>query len=470
MPYIKYTDAQKAAYYARKAQTFAKQANYKKYQRYASKSKYFRGSGQYYAPTRFGRSYTRGRGGYKIPKNFFNAQQVGGTLGGAVGGLLGSMVAPGIGTQIGTTLGERVGKGAGQMFKKVTGWGDYSVKENSLLYPDRIVPSFGPDTIRVKKREFIANINATTAFNNNIFAVNPGDFTTFPWLSNIAHNYDQYRFNGLIFQFVSTASDAIASTTNLGLGQVCLATDYNAADAGFVNMPQMLGTMFSNSGKPSQDILHAIECASPDTPQKLYYVRSGEPPEGTDIRLYDMCTFQIATENMQADYVGMGQLWVTYDVTFCKSVQNNQLGLDLNTDQWSITSADGSNPFGASTSNRTLRNHSNLGTTLDNQNIYFPEFLESGYYLIVYSARGASTSLTAPLVATGTNCTLISSFANNTANTITNIGTTATQGIITLIVRIDARDASITITAGALPGTPTFADLIITQVNGELYI
>lgn len=437
----KYTDKQKAAYYKKK---YAQAS--------AMGPRRLSGHGKY----RIGRQYVRGRGAYRVPRDFFSAPKVGSAL----GQYLGNAIAPGIGGNVGGALGNL----GGSLFRQITGWGDYTVKENSLVYPDKIVPSFGDDSIRVKKREYIMDINATSAFNNNHLPVNPGLSDTFPWLSSIANNYEQYRWNGLVFQFVSTSSDAIASTTDLGLGQVVLASDYNSADAPFVNLPQMLGTMFSNSGKPSENIMHAIECAPTDTASKLYYVRSGDIPEGTDIRLYDMLSFQLATQNMPSDYTGMGQLWVSYDITLCKSIQNNQLGFDLNTDLYRMTAPTDSEVLATA----TIQEHSNLGTTIESgTTIVFPPAISSGYYLINYSVVGNSTALVTPAL-TPTNCTFIS-FPWGAGSVQTNSATTSIRFILNGIVRIDDRDAKIAFGTATLPASPTAGNLLITQVNGELF-
>lgn len=403
-----------------------------------------------------------GNGKYRV----FDAPELGSNLGNALGSVVGGAIAPGIGSAFGGQVGGYLGKALGQGFRSLTGFGEYTIHENTVLYPDRVVPSFGDDSIRVRKREYIADINATQAFSNNFFAINPGLSDSFPWLSSIANNYEQYHFNGLVFQFVSTSSDAIASTTDLGLGQVVLATDYNAADAAYVNLPQMLGTMFSNSGKPSENIMHAIECAPAEQAQKLYYVRSGDHPEGTDIRMYDIGSFQLATQNMPADYTGMGQLWVSYDITLCKSVQNNQLGFDLNTDKYILTApAVTTAYFGTS---RALAEHSNLGTTVNGTTISFPPTLSSGYYLIIWAVYGDSTAVVSPTVAT-TNCTSVSAWNNDTATTVSNSGSTSTRLISGRIVRLDARDANLVFSVGTLPANATFGDLLITQINGEIF-
>lgn len=435
-----------------------------------------RGQGRYHM---VGRPYIRGQGGYfsdlfrKIPRNFFNARDLGSKLGAMGGKALGDAIAPGIGGSAGSTLGSALGGNLGAMFKNITGFGSYNVKSNTLMpNQSQVVPSFGDDSIRVKKREFVSYINATTAFNNNSFPVNPGLSDSFPWLSAIANNYEQYRWNGLIFEFVSTSSDAIASTTNLGLGQVIMASDYNSADDAFQNAPQMLGSMFSNSGKPSENILHAVECAPTDVANKLFYIRSGDTPTHTDIRLYDMLNFQIATQNMPANYTGMGQLWVSYDITLCKSVQNNQLGFDLNTDKYIIPSWTNGNPLGPTGGTLVPEEHSNLGTVVTPKQIAFPVDLTSGYYLINIGWQGNNASVSFPTT-TGTGCTKVTAWSNDTAVDFVSPNTVTSQKLSYMAVwRIDTRDAAIDFSSdGTLPvfvaNTP--ADLLITQVNGELF-
>lgn len=428
-----------------------------------------------------GRPYVRGKGAYRIPG--FNAPKFGGALGSMGGMAIGNMIAPGIGGEVGSTLGGKIGSFLGNKFRELTGFGDYQIKANSLLYPDAALPSFGPDTIRVKKREYITDvvIGAGGDFVNNSFPINPGLSETFPWLSAIANNYEQYRWNGLIFEYVSTSATAFSSTGDIRLGTVCLASDYNALDPAYVNMPQMLSTMFSNSNKPSECIQHAVECAPSDVASKLYYVRSGDNPFGSDLRLYDMLSFQVGTEGIPGNQLDrIGQLWVNYDITFCKSVQNNQIGFDLNTDYWRITTFSAANYFGAANEDRTLMLGSNLGTTLTNDEIIFPPTLSSGYYLINIVWLGASTAVTNPTVAAesidgAATMTAMAGWVNG-SDTWTHTqggstaGATSTRLIYTAIWRINMRDAALSFSAGTLPGTPDSATVYITQVNGEIFL
>lgn len=420
-----------------------------------TQAKRISGHGDY----RIGRTYMRGRGGYwSDTYNRVRGATKGWApaAGGFLGGVAGDAIAPGIGGAVGASIG----RAAGGAYSKITGWGDYTVRENSLMKGGEIVPSFGEDTIRVRKRECIAHINATASFNNNVFPINPGLSEVFPWLSAIAQNYEQYRFNGLVFQFKSTSSDAIASTTNLGLGQVILATDYNADSDPFVNDLQMLGSMFCNSDKPSRDVLHAIECSPSETAQKLFYVRSGDIPSGTDARLYDLGVFQLATLNMGADYTGMGQLWVTYDITFCKSVMNNQLGYSINTDQYTLTGVSNAVPLG--TAQAELAG-SNLGCSFSGgTTVLFPPTLESGYYLVNWTTVG-NTPAVVTYTPTVTNCTVI------VKQVVSNNGDTTQRLMTEMVIRIDDRDASFGFAACNLPTTGTNGLITITQVNGDMF-
>lgn len=362
-------------------------------------------------------------------------------------------------------IGSRLGEMAGSLYKRLTGNGNYEIVSNSVLYPDQLIPSFGEDSIRIKKREFIANIDSSILFSNSSFNLNPGIAATFPWLAGIAQNYEQYHFNGLVFQLVSTCSDSISLTTNLGLGSVAVATDYDASDSPFVNMVQALSTMYSNTAKPSEDVMHAVECAPDQQAQKLYYVRSGAIPDNTDIRLYDLGNFQVCVERCPAVYTGMMQLWVSYDVTLCKSIAGAQVGSSILTDQYSLVTPSSANPFGSS---RSLKFQSTLGSTISGTTFSFPKYVGSGCYLVLWRCFGLSTAVTIPSVVF-TNCTRLQVFLNDTVVDVNNSGTTTGSMILGFIVRIDSANATFAFTGGVYPLPTTTGDLIVTQINNEPY-
>lgn len=364
-------------------------------------------------------------------------------------------------------VGEVLGGMGGTLFNKITGMGRYTIKKNTLMYPEQIAPSFGEDSIRVKKREFITLIDASTSFSNNVFNINPGLSSTFPWLSNIASNYEQYRFNGLIFQLISTSGDT-TSSTNLGLGSVAMCTDYDAADSPFSTMVQGLGASYSNCIKPSEDAIHGVECAPDSLPQKLYYVRSTANPSNTDIRLYDLGVFQVLVDRCPANYTGMMQLWCSYDVTLVKSHVGAQQGTNISTDQYYITGVSAADPFSAAAATRNKRPYSTLGLILSNNKIEFPDWIGNGTFLVVYRVWGLSIGVLIPTI-TFDKCTRLQSFLNNTVVDITNSGTSTGSMIMAFIVKVTSSGASFTLTGGTYPTTSPVADLVVTQVNGDMY-
>lgn len=411
------------------------------------------------------RSYPRyrGRGDYvktvKRSKSSRGYRGAGVALGTALGAGIGS-IAPGIGTAIGAPIGGLIGYAADKIF----GWGDYKVRRNSLLFKES-VPSFGNNCIRVQHREYIASISSSTTFNLAAYNLNPGLSQTFPWLSEIAKNYEMYHFNGMIFQFMSTSADALNST-NTALGKVVMATDYNAMDDDYVSVQQMMGTQFANMGKPSDNILHAIECDPGENPLKLAYVRTGNPPADADLRLYDLGKFQIATTGSQAAAV-VGDLWVSYDVSFCKPVQNNVVGLSLPVDHFQLTTTiDNSNPFG-SASGRIAQAGSNLGCTLSATTISFPPNLDTGVFKVNYSVVGNSTALDRG-THTLTNCVAQDILVNDSTGFISNTGSTATRFFITWIIEITAPGATLAFAPVALPASASSGDLFIAQIPTDM--
>jgi len=196
------------------------------------------------------------------------------------------------------------------------------LKQNTLVTGEQI-PSFssGPDAVRVRHREFIGDILSSAnanGFQLQSFPLNPGLYQTFPWLYQLcASTFQQYRINGMVFEFKSTSSEYSTATN---LGYFVMATDYDSADAAFSNKQQMENTQFGVSCKPSQCMLHPIECARIQTAVENMYIRVGSIPANADLRLYDWGKFYVGTGGVTPTSVVLGELWVSYDITFEKAI------------------------------------------------------------------------------------------------------------------------------------------------------
>lgn len=246
----KYTSQEQAAYWkkqylASKGMDRKTYSNYRKMKPANSKPKSYEDKASYYK-----KKATKERGpGYIAKGGTFAGGAIGTALGGPLGGAVGSF------------LGGKIG----HLVEQITGFGDYKVMSNSIMSggvtPPSIVNTANRGGIIVRHREYIGDVLATTAFTVQSFMINPGLFNTFPWLSQIAMGYEQYKPRGMIFEFLSTSSDALlSSATSTALGTVSMATQYDVSDPPFTDKRSMLNHEWSNSRKPSMSFIHPIEC------------------------------------------------------------------------------------------------------------------------------------------------------------------------------------------------------------------
>jgi len=229
----------------------------------------------------------------------------------------------------GSRLSRKLGGVAGARLARLMGHGDYvetnmgptatvpnPISTNSLMSG---TPSMGTfDTkggVRIQHREFIKDIfsGPVSTFSNQSFVVNPGVASVFPFLAQIAANYEMYRFHGLTFEFVSATSPY--GTTSLGVW--IMAMEYNAAAAAFTAKPQMENSDYAMSSRLDSHGMYGVECAPLTSANIYYYVRSTVNPvgaAGTPINLVDFGLFQLAQVPGITAGSNMGELWVTYDI------------------------------------------------------------------------------------------------------------------------------------------------------------
>jgi len=357
--------------------------------------------------------------------------------------------------------GASVGNWLGGGVSGILGFGDYAVKKNDLMMLDEgvPVPTFQNmnDGVIVCHREYIGDITQTSAFTNNQFIIQPGDSTTFPWLNQIAHQFEQYEILGMIFQYRSTASD-FGTTSNMAMGSVILATEYDTVDSAYGSKLEMENSQYAMSGKPSHDILHPIEC-DPGVvgPMGLKYIRTGPVPTGKDNRLYDHGNFQIATTGMPANSGTIGELWVTYKIAFYKPQFN--LGSDIRTDLFFASTG----PTGVAPVAGLVGQASNsLGCTMSGgTTIVLPTNLVIGTKILIsYFVVGASTGGQQFTSFNPSNLVALYTNANPSAPTSTD------RVSATALYRVSGPAPSFS-PLTTVPGTVSNCQLYITQIDSE---
>lgn len=215
---------------------------------------------------------------------------------------------------------------------RYSGMGAYTAVGGAPMHPapQGIARFVGDDTLESEhvftRTEWIADIFApsalgmgSTSFSLQTFKINPGIEESFPWLSQVAQNYEEYELHQLAYSFQSTVTDSVSSTGNVGSLIMC--TQYNNLAPKLINERAMELTAGSCSDRITNSMVQAVEC----DPAKLSgprgkYVRSGALPVGADLNSYDHGILNIATNGLPATYAGqqVGKLYVAYKVVLRK--------------------------------------------------------------------------------------------------------------------------------------------------------
>ena len=274
-----------------------------------------------------GRGLYRGRGGYfgRTLGNMFGMGDLGDKIGDFAWNT-GKKFLPPVGSALGDAVfgvTDTLGKG-----RYMRGRGQYAV--NNLVTDggataSSVVPAFNPSDmheITYSNREYIRDVYAPaagTVFTIQSWNVNPGLAESFPWLSQLAINFEEYELMQLAFTYKSTVADFASASGQVG--QIVMATQYNPNSDPFADKEEMMLYEGGMSCKTTESLIHGVEC----DPAKLAgarqkYVRQGGIPPTEDLKNYDLGKTSLAVLNAPSTYAGqqIGELWVSYTVKLRK--------------------------------------------------------------------------------------------------------------------------------------------------------
>lgn len=372
--------------------------------------------------------------------------------------------------------GSKGGKAVAGFAKGILGLGDYHVKQNVLMgrLPQVVNLPRGGGTI-IRFCEYLGDITTSSSANTfavSSFDINAGLFSTFPWLSQIAQNYEQYSFEGLLFEFRSTSADALNST-NTALGSVIMATNYDSSDPAFLSKGEMLNYEFSTSIKPAESAMHMVECAPRQTVLTELYTRSAAVPAEDDQRFYDLGKFQIATAGFQGTSVVVGELHCTYQVRLLKPKLHQSLGNSISFAQMgNSTGVAAGTPLGTTTGWSSVANVQTLAIVFTSSTVItFPVTNVIQQYLLRYGIQGTIAGALVYPVLTAANMTI----GTGTLQTATFpvAATAATSGVMHVWLKTTPNGLAPTLTfgvGGTFPTGTVVCAIGITQVPDAVTI
>jgi hypothetical protein len=172
----------------------------------------------------------------------------------------------------------------------------------------------------VSHSEYLGEVAGSLNFVNTEFSINPGLVQSFPWLAQIAIQYEQYKFRRLAYRFEPSAA---ATKT----GSVILVTDYDALDTAFVSKDQAMQYKGAVRTLPWESAVHRVS-GKESSPYKQRYVRASSVPTGGDQKTYDLGNFQLITSGQDATTT-IGEIYVDYEIELIGPKTNNILGANL---------------------------------------------------------------------------------------------------------------------------------------------
>ncbi len=386
-------------------------------------------------------------------------------LGGAGGSALGAYLGqPMAGGAIGSSLAGALSRWLGQ--------GDYTINSNTVvkdsLKSASSIPSMHKDgqSIVVRHKEYLGEVKSSTTFSvQQSYILNPGNPITFPWLSDIASKFQEYKIRGAVFHYVPS-SGSVASGTNPGLGTVMLQTTYRSTDSAPGSKVEMLNEYCANEVVPSEVLAHPVECDPAENPFNVQYVRSGTVPVGDTQLMYDLGVTHLAVSGQQATGNVIGDLWITYEVELKKPiVTSNSSFTSRNALITNTTVASSASAFLTSS---TVTG--NWGVTVPSNNvIQFPKGSTGVWSLTVYlNPTSTFTAWNLTGATTVANCTNVTGFTGYPASFPSNgSGATGEANGVYRTYMLQITDpgvtATITIPNFTITGAINFAQCIISQ-------
>lgn len=414
--------------------------------------------------TRRYRAILKGRGGYWADL-WSNARKY---VPRAIGGALG--IATGTGWGAGVSAGA-------QFSKNILGWGEYKAEGMDLTGNVPSMHSAGENGVIVTHKEMIGTIYSSTDFHVTKYEINPGVAATFPWLSGLAKNFQQYNIEGLAFVYVPTCSDAVSAGTVASMGSVSMSSDANVMTPEPTSTLGMQAAQFSRSGKPSQHMIMPVEQDEEfgGRPLRHMLIRSGAVPAGQSLQFYDDCVVYVATDGNGVAGVQLGQLYVIYAMTL-----NNpapiELGSSIKTTTVRIAASTIStaHPLGtAATAWTHTMDH--IGVAYVSPTAFRVARGNAGVYMVNYIMTTDGTGVITPGNVTcqdeAGNNLLATVLVNGTVGSVSGPGAAGAAHVIscTAIVSNPNAVTSWVFAMGpaghAVAGTVLSGDLIVTQIN-----
>lgn len=234
----------------------------------------------------------------------------------------------------------RASKGMRRLYAKYVNSRSKPTSKSSkrALAPAKAKSSANQREIVIEKEEYIGDIISSSSANTfkvQQWPINPGMGVTFPWLSQVAANFEMYQLESCCFEYRTFSCDAL-NTVNTALGSVIAVVDYDSSDTAFTSRSQMENSDLARSAKPSESFLMHVETrARQSFSGNKLYVRTtdlsaaADTNRAIDIKTYDVGQLYVATTGFQGTSVNAGSIYVKYRFRLFKPILDKPGSMNL---------------------------------------------------------------------------------------------------------------------------------------------
>jgi len=280
-------------------------------------------------------------------------------------------------------------------------------------------------------------------------SLNPGLSTLFPWLSAVAVNYEEYKFNKLKFVFEPYVSSATA-------GYIAMNCDYDATDVPASEFPTKQA--FTDYDGAEQSNCWEISEFNVKCPNKTGPVhralRYGALSANSDAHNFDHGIFNLAVGS-QSGTTKLGTLYVCYDVTFYRP----RLTISGISNGFAHYNCSGTMSTAAAYGTVQTVVKDSIGLTFSNNVITFNSI---GRFALFYSNVGTVMVSVANMGGTATNLTVVQQ-----GTTTVNATALNTSMYAPAIVTVTTIGGFATFAPVASATTITSASIYVVEIPGD---
>lgn len=180
----------------------------------------------------------------------------------------------------------------------------------------------GSRGFKVAHSEFITDLNSSTTFSVLKLPIQPGLPSSFPWLSDMAPNFEEYR----IVSWRARIESQAPTTTP---GTLMAVIDYDPADGDPLSKQEFM----TKAGATRCAVWNSCACAARSTrrPFSRLYVRTGALASNLDIKTYDYGNLYVGVEGVTGDVVAIGELYIDYEIEFFTPESSGASAVDSGT-------------------------------------------------------------------------------------------------------------------------------------------